>query len=88
MASLQIGQREIPYELCRSATASERRITVTPDRVEVLVLACDGDDDIAGFLKRKRQWVFNTVREMERITADRHAVPRFITGSKIPYRGR
>lgn len=88
MASLQIGQREIPYELCRSATASQRRITVTPDRVEVLVLACDGDDDIAAFLKRKRQWVFNTVREMERVTADRHAVPRFITGSKIPYRGR
>ena len=25
---------------------------------------------------------------MERITANRHALPRFMTGSKIPYRGR
>jgi predicted metal-dependent hydrolase len=25
---------------------------------------------------------------MERITANRHALPRFLTGSKIPYRGR
>lgn len=88
MPTLQIGRREIPYALRRSATASERRITITPGRVEVLALTSDNDDDIAGFLKRKRQWLFNTVREMERITANRHAVPRFITGSKIPYRGR
>lgn len=88
MPTLQIGRKEIPYELRRSATASERRITITPGHVEVLALTSDNDDDIAGFLERKRQWVFNTVREMERITAARHAVPRFITGSKIPYRGR
>lgn len=88
MPTLQIGQKEIPYELRRSATASERRITITPGHVEVLALTSDNDDDIADFLERKRQWVFNTVREMERITATRHAVPRFITGSKIPYRGR
>lgn len=88
MPTLQIGRKEIPYELRRSATASERRITITPGHVEVLALTSDNDDDIAGFLERKRQWVFNTVRDMERITATRHAVPRFITGSKIPYRGR
>lgn len=88
MPTLQIGRKEIPYELRRSSTASQRRITITPGHVEVLALTSDNDDDIAGFLERKRQWVFNTVREMERITASRHAVPRFITGSKIPYRGR
>lgn len=88
MPTLQIGRKEITYELRRSATASERRITITPGHVEVLALTSDNDDDIAGFLERKRQWVFNTVRDMERITAARHAVPRFITGSKIPYRGR
>lgn len=88
MPTLHIGRKEISYELRRSATASERRITITPGHVEVLALTSDNDDDIAGFLERKRQWVFNTVREMERITATRHAVPRFITGSKIPYQGR
>jgi len=88
MPTLQIGKKEIPYELRRSAAASERRITITPGHVEVMALASDNDDDIAGFLQRKRQWLFNTVREMERISASRHAVPRFITGSKIPYRGR
>jgi predicted metal-dependent hydrolase len=88
MPTFLIGRKEIPYELRRSATASERRITITPGHVEVLALTSDNDDDIAGFLERKRQWLFNTVREMERITATRHVVPRFITGSKIPYRGR
>jgi predicted metal-dependent hydrolase len=88
MPTIQIGRAEIAYELRRSATATERRITVTPGHVEVMALTTDGDDDIAGFLDRKRQWLFNTVRDMERISARRHAVPRFMTGSKIPYRGR
>jgi predicted metal-dependent hydrolase len=88
MPTLQIGRTQIPYELRRSATASERRITVTPGHVEVLALTSDDEEAVAGFLDRKRQWLFNTVREMERITANRHAVPRFMTGSKIPYRGR
>jgi predicted metal-dependent hydrolase len=61
---------------------------VTPGHVEVMALTTDGDDDIAGFLDRKRQWLLNTMRDMERIAASRHAVPRFATGSKIPYRGR
>lgn len=88
MPTIQIGRAEIAYELRRSACATERRITVTPGHVEVMALATDGDDDIAGFLDRKRQWLFNTMRDMERIAASRHAMPRFATGSKIPYRGR
>lgn len=86
--ALRIGRTEIAYELRRSATASERRITVTPGHVEVLALSSDDDDAIAGFLDRKRQWLFNTVRDMDRLVSCRHVVPRFMTGSKIPYRGR
>ena len=88
MPSIQIGRSEIAYELRRSATAAERRITVTPGHVEVMALTTDNDDDITGFLDRKRQWLFNAMRDMERINATRHSVPRFMTGSKIPYRGR
>jgi predicted metal-dependent hydrolase len=85
---LRIGRAEIAYDLSRSPSASERRITVTPGHVEVMALAADDEDAVAGFLDRKRKWLFKTVREMERITANRHALPRFLTGSKIPYRGR
>jgi predicted metal-dependent hydrolase len=88
MPTVRIGRAEISYELRRSATAAERRITVTPGHVEVTALATDDDGDIEGFLDRKRQWLFNTMRDMERVVASRHAVPRFMTGSKIPYRGR
>ncbi len=88
MPTIQIGRAEIAYELRRSATAAQRRITVTPGHVEVMALATDGEEDIAGFLDRKRQWLFDTMRDMERIAASRHAVPRLMTGSKIPYRGR
>jgi predicted metal-dependent hydrolase len=88
MPSIRIGQTEITYELQRTAAASERRITVTPGRVEVLALATDNEAAIEGFLDRKRQWLFDTVRQVEEIAATRPAVPRFMTGSKIPYRGR
>jgi len=42
---------------------------------------------ISGFLRRRRQWLFNTLRELEAKTANR-AVACFMTGSKIPFRGR
>lgn len=88
MGVVRIGQTEVAYDLRRSATASERRITVTPGHVEVLALTTDDDAEIDAFLTRKRQWLFNTLRELEIKTAKQAVVPRFMTGSKIPYRGR
>ncbi len=88
MGVVRIGQTEVAYELRRSASVTERRITVTPGHVEVLALTTDEDDDIDAFLDRKRQWLFNTLREIEAATSKRPIVPRFMTGSKIPYRGR
>jgi len=88
MPSVRVGQTEIAYELRRTATASERRITVTPGYVEVLALTTDDDAAIAGFLDRKRQWLFDTIRELDEKTATQHFVPRFMSGSKIPFRGR
>ncbi len=88
MGIVRIGQTEIAYDLRRSSTASERRITVTPGHVEVVALTTDDEAEIDAFLTRKRQWLFNSLRELETATAKRAVVPRFMTGSKIPYRGR
>lgn len=88
MGVIRIGQTEVAYELRRTATISERRITVTPGHVEVLALSTDDDAAIDEFLSRKRQWLFNMLRELETKTAHRPVVPRFMTGSKVPYRGR
>lgn len=88
MPSVRVGQTEIACEVRRTATISERRITVTPGSVEVLALTSDDDADIERFLGRKRRWLFDTVREMEEAVANRPVVPRFMTGSKIPFRGR
>jgi predicted metal-dependent hydrolase len=88
MPSVRVGQTEISYELRRTATSSERRITVIPGAVEVLALTTDDDAAIEGFLARKRQWLFDTVREMEETVVNRPVVPRFMSGSKIPFRGR
>jgi predicted metal-dependent hydrolase len=88
MPTVQIGRTKIEYELRRSETLIERRITVTPGHVEVVALANDDDTEVAKFVSRKREWLFNAVRQMEQVSARRHALPRFATGSKIPYCGR
>lgn len=88
MGVVRIGQTEVAYELRRTATLSERRITVTPGNVEVLALTTDDDAAIDAFLNRKRRWLYNTLRDLDAKTASRAVVPRFITGSKIPFRGR
>jgi predicted metal-dependent hydrolase len=88
MPSVRVGQTEIAYQLRRTATASERRITVMPGCVEVLALTTDDAAAINSFLNRKRKWLFNTVRELNEFSANGSVVPRFMTGSKIPYRGR
>ena len=88
MPVLQIGGTAIPYDHRRSATATERRITVTPDRVELVTPMADAEGDVADFLDRKRQWVFDSVRELRQMAATRPAVPRLMSGSKVPFRGR
>jgi predicted metal-dependent hydrolase len=88
MGVVRIGQTDVAYRLRRSTTVSQRRITVTPGNVEVLALATDDDAEINAFLIRKRQWLFTALREMESKTTKRAVVPKFMTGSKIPYRGR
>jgi len=88
MPVLQVGKTAIPYDLRRSATVRERRITVTPDGVEVVAPLSDLDDDLAAFLDRKRQWVFDSFQELKELAARRPVVPRFMTGSKVPFRGR
>ncbi len=88
MPVLQVGETAIPYDLRRSATIRERRITVTPGGVEVVAPLNDQDDDLAAFLDRKRQWVFDSFRELKELAASRPVVPRFMTGSKVPFRGR
>ncbi len=88
MPSVRIGQTEVAYELRRAATICERRITVTPGGVEVLALATDDEAAIEGFLQRKRRWLFETLRQMEEGLAKRPVVPRLMSGSKVPFRGR
>ena len=88
MGTVLIGRTEVEYEVRRSASATERRITVTPETVEVLALKTDTQEEIEAFLGRKRQWLFNALRDLEIKTSRRAVVPRFMTGSKLPYRGR
>lgn len=88
MPVLTVGSVGIPYVLRRSDAATRARITVTPDSVEVVVPTAAGDDEIAGVLHRRRAWLFEQTRAMAERMARSNAVRRFVSGAKIPYRGR
>ncbi|QCN95312.1 M48 family peptidase [Azospirillum argentinense] len=88
MPLLTVGSVEIPYVLRRSDSATRARITVTPDSVEVVVPTAATEDEIAGVLHRRRAWLYQQTRHMAERMARSNAVRRFVSGAKIPYRGR
>jgi predicted metal-dependent hydrolase len=88
MPVLTVGDTTIPYTLRRSVVAKRARITVTPERVEVVVPTTASDEDIAGVLRRRRAWLVEQTRSMAERVAAAPKVSRFVSGAKIPFRGR
>jgi predicted metal-dependent hydrolase len=88
MPVLTVGDSQIPYDLKRSDTATRARLTVTPGLVEVVVPVTATEDDIAAMLHRRRGWLVEQTRRMRDLAAKANTVRRFVTGVKIPYRGR
>ena len=88
MPVLTVGNTEIAYTLRRSDIAKRARITVTPESVDVVVPTAATEDDIASVLHRRRGWLVEQTRQMAEKAAAIPSVVRFVTGAKIPYRGR
>lgn len=90
MPVLTVGHTDIPYDVRRSARATRKRVEVTPRGVVVVVpdgTPMDGPDGVAGYVHRKRRWVFDAVREVER-RHERLLTQRYASGAKLQYRGR
>ena len=88
MPVLTVGQTEIHYTLRRSANARQARFTVTPDHFELVVPQFATDAEIDAVLSRRRGWLVEERRRMAERTAQAPTIHRFVTGAKIPYRGR
>lgn len=88
MPVLTVGDSQILYDLKRSDTATRARLTVTPEAVEVVVPASATDDEIAAVLHRRRGWLIEQTRRMRDQAARTNTVSRFVSGAKVPYRGR
>jgi len=88
MPVFRIGERQIDYSLRRSATAKRANITVTPGSFELLVPEQVTDEQIEAVLHRRRAWILETVSAMQERAKAQARVYRFVTGAKIPYRGR
>lgn len=88
MPILTVGDTEIAYDLKRSEAATKARLTVTPGQVEVVVPVWASEGEIAEMLHRRRGWLVEQTRRMNELAARSNSVRRFVSGAKIPYRGR
>lgn len=88
MAVFRIGEREIGYTLRRSAKARKASLSVTPQSFELVVPEAATDDQINAVLERRRGWIIETVHHMQERAQAQIRVYQFVTGAKIPYRGR
>ncbi|WP_243369199.1 M48 family metallopeptidase [Microvirga solisilvae] len=88
MPVLMVGETQVSYTLKRSGKTKSARITVTPETVEVVVPAAASDEEIAGVLHRRREWLVEQTRHMAGRVAAAPKVANFVSGAKIPYRGR
>ena len=87
---LTIGDTVIPYAVRESNKATCKKIVVTPVGVEVVVPAgtpMDGPEGVIPYVQRKRRWVFDSVREVEK---KHHSLltQQYASGAKLQYRGR
>ncbi|MDM8535947.1 SprT family zinc-dependent metalloprotease [Desulfobacterales bacterium HSG17] len=90
MNQLTIGKRTIPYTIRENPRTRRITIHVTPETMEVVTPPDTATSIIENFLNRKKQWVFNKIRNMEEsVKKQSMQQPQiFMTGAKIPYRGR
>jgi len=88
MPVYRIGQREIEYNLVRSAKAKKASLSVTPQSFELLVPESATDEQINAVLERRRAWIIETVQHMQERAKAQTRVYRFVSGAKIPYWGR
>jgi predicted metal-dependent hydrolase len=88
MRFLTVGRTEIPYVVRWSAQAKRKRIVVERGRVEVVVPRGMPQDDVTHFVQAKRRWIYDQrERMLERLQASPYP-ERFVSGAKIPFRGR
>lgn len=88
MGVLTVGKTKIHYTLRRSPTAKRARLTVTPSNVEVVVPDAATAEQIDRVLNRRRAWLVATTKQMAKKVENVPVVSRYVSGAKIPYRGR
>ena len=88
MAFYRIGEQQIEYTLRRSPKARKANLSVTPQSFELLVPEGASDHQINAVLERRRAWIIKTLQHMQERAKAQTRVYQFVTGSKIPYRGR
>lgn len=88
MTTLVIGETEIPYKVYYSPRISKRYVEVKPDGVRLTMHEGDTEKEINALLKRKKRWIYDQYDIMREKLAKRPATHRYVSGAKIPYRGR
>ena len=81
---LRHGDSEIPYRVRRSARRKKTiQISVDGDGVLVAAPAAVPDAEIRAFVRRKADWILETLAQMKAVAES----SRLVNGNSLPYRG-
>lgn len=81
---LRHGDSEIPYRVRRSARRKKTiQISVDGDGVLVAAPAAVPDAEIRAFVRRKADWILETLAQMKAVAES----SRLVSGNSLPYRG-
>ena len=88
MSSVVVGTIEIPYTMRRSRRAKHYRITVAPEKVELVVPRRGNRRDAQAFLEERRFWIYEKLHQLRSLERGPRFPERFVDGALIPFRGR
>jgi len=88
MPTLTIGKTSVPYTVRRSERARRQRIVLTPKTMEVVAPADRSRAEVEAFVHSRRRWVYDEREKMRESLAANPWPEQFVSGAKIPYRGR
>lgn len=88
MPTLTIGENRVPYTIRRSRRVKRQRIILTPKGMDVVAPIGRSHQEIEAFVHSRRRWIHDEREKMRELLASSPWPEHFVSGAKIPYRGR
>lgn len=83
-----VGNTRLNYSVTRSANVKKRRISLTPDTLEVIVPMDATEAEVNEFVRSRVEWIRENVEVLRNTNPLRPWPEKFVSNAKVLYHGR